>query len=299
MIQVLLLILKIIGITLLVLLLTVLFLLALVLFVPIRYRARIIHNPEKEDIYGRASFLFPLVVFRFRFYEKVFSYKGRALWYVFAESGKNKEEKPPKKEKGIKKEQASGKQVPVQEKQEAVAESVTAEAEAEETKEILEKIKPFPSTEESGPPKKKKKSKEEKTPKKSLVEVIKKLLRQKDEVVRILSKQESKASIRFAWDKLKKTIRHILPRKVKGYLIYGSDDPATTGQVLGVVSVLYAAMGPVLKIVPDFENKRLECDLEVRGRLRVFTLLVILLKIYFNKELKQLIEEIKSIKEME
>ena len=298
MIQVLLLILKIIGITLLVLLLTVLFLLALVLFVPIRYRARVIHNPEKDDIYGRASFLFPLVVFRFRFYEKVFSYKGRALWYVFAESGKNKEEPSAKKNKGVKKEEPE-KKAAVQAEPEAVSESVADESDAEETKEILEKIKPVSSSEEPETAEKKKKPKKEKAPKKSLAETLKKLLRQKDEVVRILSKQESKDSIRFAWDKLKKTIRHIVPRKVKGYLIFGSDDPATTGQVLGIVSVLYAAMGPVLKIVPDFENKRLECDLEFRGRLRVFTLLVILLKIYFNKELKQLIEEIKSIKEIE
>ena len=298
MIQVLLLILKIIGITLLVLLFTVLFLLALVLFVPIRYRARVIHNPEKDDIYGRASFLFPLVVFRFRFYEKVFSYKGRALWYVFAESGKNKEELSAKKNKGVKKEEP-GKKAAVQAELEAMSESVADESDAEETKEILEKIKPVSSSEEPETAEKKKKPKKEKAQKKSLAETLKKLLRQKDEVVRILSKQESKDSIRFAWDKLKKIIRHIIPRKVKGYLIFGSDDPATTGQVLGVISVLYAAMGPVLKIVPDFENKRLECDLEFRGRLRVFTLLVILLKIYFNKELKQLIEEIKSIKEME
>lgn len=298
MIQVLLLILKIIGITLLVLLLTILFLLALVLFVPIRYRARVIHNPEKDDIYGRASFLFPLVVFRFRFYEKVLSYKGRALWYVFAESGKNKEEPSAKKNKGVKKEEPE-KKAAVQAEPEAMSESVAEESDAEETKEILEKIKPVSSSEEPETAEKKKKPKKEKAQKKSLAETLKKLLRQKEEVVRILSKQESKDSIRFAWDKLKKTIRHIVPRKVKGYLIFGSDDPATTGQVLGIVSVLYAAMGPVLKIVPDFENKRLECDLEFRGRLRVFTLLVILLKIYFNKELKQLIEEIKSIKEIE
>ena len=118
-------------------------------------------------------------------------------------------------------------------------------------------------------------------------------------MLRILNKPESKTTFFFVWDKLKKTLRHILPQKVKGYLIYGNADPAVTGQVLGAVSVLYAAAGPVFRIVPDFEQERLECDLEFRGRLRVFTLLVILLKIYFNKELKQLIQEFKAIKEME
>ena len=77
----------------------------------------------------------------------------------------------------------------------------------------------------------------------------------------------------------------------KIYLIYGSDDPATTGQVLGIISAVYAMTGPVLRIVPDFERARLECDLEFRGRLQVFTILVIVLKVYFHQELKQLLSE--------
>ena len=58
MIQILLLILKIIGITLLVVLGLILLVLALVLFVPVFYRVRIVHNPEKTQINGRVSFLF-------------------------------------------------------------------------------------------------------------------------------------------------------------------------------------------------------------------------------------------------
>ena len=281
MIQVLLLILKIIGIILLALLLAVLVVLALVLFAPIRYRVRVIHNPEKTEVTGRASFLFPLVVVKFRYFEKVFTYKGRAAWYVFLESGKNKEIK-------------------------AEREAEEAE-ETKETKESLEKIPPLAPPKQTGEnqekksrkEKQKKEKKETSGEKAGFFDRIKRLLRQKDEVLRILSKTESKQAISFVWDKLKKTLRHILPRKVKGYLIYGSDDPATTGQVLGVISIFYAAMGPMLKIVPDFEKKRLECDLEFKGRLRVFTLLVILIKLYFNKELKKLIEEIKAIKEIE
>ncbi len=288
MIQVLLLILKIIGITVLVLLLTVLVVLALVLFVPVRYRARIIHNPEKNDIYGRADFLFPLVVFRFRFFEKEFSYKGRAFWYVFAESGKNKKKKPEKKEKE-KQAKADSPRTEVQKADTFDTDSI--EAEAEETKEILKKVKPLKE------PEKEKKKEKEKKP--GMMEKNKRLLRQKDEVLRILSKEESKEAIAVVFDQVKKTLRHILPRKIKGYLIYGSEDPSTTGKVLGLVSVFYAAAGPVFQIVPDFERARLECDLEFKGRLQIFTLLVILLKIYFNSELKEFVQEMKAIKEIE
>jgi len=268
MIQVLLLILKIIGIVLAILLITVLALLVIVLFVPVFYKVKVKYLPDRKECIGRAGFLSPLVVFKFRYFEKEFSYRGRALWYVFADSGKNKEETPETET-----------EKPEQE-----------EAPDEEVGEILEKIKPF------SPEKKPKKPKKTKP---GFLEKVRRLFRQKDEALRILSKEESKQAISFAWGKLKKTLRHILPRKVKGYLIYGSGDPATTGQVLGLISVLYAAMGPVLKIVPDFENKRLECDLEFKGRLQVFTLLVILIKVYFHKELKQLIAELKGIGEIE
>lgn len=290
MIQVILLLLKIIGIVLAVLLLTVLLVLALVLFVPIRYRARIIHHPEKDDIFGRVSFLFPLVVFRFRYFEKVFSYKGRAFGIPFVDSMKEKKEKTDKPGK--------------QKKTDLPAGIATVDTETEkETQEILEKITPL-NTEKA----KTEKNRQEKKPsffekiRDTIVGILRKisrLLRQKDELMRILEKQETKASLAFAWGKLKKTILHIIPKKVKGYLIYGSADPATTGQVLGIISAVYAMTGPVIRIVPDFERERLECDLELRGRLQIFTVLVIVLKVYLNKELKQLLQEIKNIKEIE
>ena len=94
--QVILLILKIIGILLASVIGLLLLVTAVLLFVPVRYRARVIHNPEKDDVFGRASFLFPLLVFRFRYFEKVFSYKGKAFGFSFADSSKEKKEKPVK-----------------------------------------------------------------------------------------------------------------------------------------------------------------------------------------------------------
>ena len=301
MIQVLLLILKIIGIVLAILLVTVLALLAVVLFVPVFYKVKVKYLPDKKECLGKVSFLSPLIVFRFRYFENEFSYRGRALWYVFADSGKNKEETPEKESKETK-----GKPATEARDTEEPAASEEEKVPDEETAEIPVKIQTRNPRAESGKTSKKEKKQKEKKEKGKTTEEktgfldkIKRLFRQKDEVVRILSKTESKQAISFAWGKLKKTLRHILPRKVKGYLIYGSGDPATTGQVLGLISVLYAAMGPVLKIVPDFENKRMECDLEFKGRLQVFTLLVILIKVYFHKELKQLIAELKGIGEIE
>ena len=86
---------------------------------------------------------------------------------------------------------------------------------------------------------------------------------------------------------------------MKGYVAYGADNPATTGQVLGILSVLYARTGRLLDIRPNFEEKQLECDVELKGRIQVFTLLVIVVKVVLNKELRQLIKEFQKLKEIE
>ena len=92
MIQVILLILKIIGITFLVLLGLLLLILTLILFVPIFYRVRIIYNPEKLQVSGRVRFLFPLLEVTFQYLKK-FSYKLRVFFVSVLDSEKPKKEK--------------------------------------------------------------------------------------------------------------------------------------------------------------------------------------------------------------
>lgn len=313
MIQVLLLILKIIGIAILSVLGLILLVLALVLFVPVFYRIRVIHNPEKTQVKARISFLFPLLLVTVQYLKKL-SYKLRIFGIVLLDSDKpkkvkNKKEKKPKnKKKRKEKDQVTPEPVP---ETVAVAEpSASVEAEAIEqeasepsaTEQVSENSKP-----EQEQKKEKKNILEEIKGKiqkiretiSNIIKKIKKLLHQKEEVQRILAKPETKQALKFAWDKLKRLLKHVLPRKIKGYVAYGADNPATTGQVLGILSIVYAKTGQLLSIRPNFEEKQLECDVEVKGHIQVFTLLVIAIKVFFNKELRETIAEFKNLKEVE
>lgn len=305
MIQVLLLILKIIGITILAILGLILLVLALVLFVPVFYRVRIIHNPDRTKVAARASFLFPLLLVTFQYMKKI-SYKVRIFGFALLDSDKPKKEKKPKKAKKPKKKPA------VETVPEAITEQdpETAEHMATEPEEQITKPEEpmVSSTTEQEPEQLKKPGFFEKIKCKikkiretisNSIKKMKKLLHQKDEVQRILAKPETKQAISFAWDKLKRLLKHILPRKIKGYVAYGADNPATTGQVLGILSVVYARTGQLLTIRPNFEEKQLECDVELKGRIQVFTLLVIAVKVFLNQELRQLISEFKGLKEIE
>lgn len=90
-----------------------------------------------------------------------------------------------------------------------------------------------------------------------------------------------------AWDVLKKYIidilKHIRPRKIKGFVRFGFDDPATTGQVLGLISLGIPIYKDNITIRPDFENKILQGDISGRGRIRLGYLVIIIIKILLDK----------------
>ncbi len=52
--------------------------------------------------------------------------------------------------------------------------------------------------------------------------------------------ETTKAAFRFLLGKGKGLLHHILPRKIRGKLIFGFEDPALTGQVLGVAAIFYS-----------------------------------------------------------
>lgn len=83
-----------------------------------------------------------------------------------------------------------------------------------------------------------------------------------------------------------RTLKHILPRKVKGYVHYGMDEPYKTGQVTGYLSLLPFVYQKGLLMQPDFEQKVLELDVKLKGRIRLGYLLRIVLNINIWRTLK-------------
>lgn len=289
MIQVLLLILKIIGIVLMsivgVLLLSVL----LLLFVPVFYRVRIIHNPEETQVKARVSFLFPLLLITVEYLKKL-SFRLRILGISVLNS-----EKPKKEKKVPEKRKPKQMEKPV----ESVNKPVKPEIKENSNETKKEKISPQLSEKQGFFDKTRSKIVKIRETISNIICKIKKMLHKKEEVQRILSKPETKKVFSFCWNKFKGLLKHIFPRKIKGYVAFGADDPATTGKILGGLGVLYAKTGQLLEIRPNFQEKQLECDVELKGRVQVFTLLVIALKVFLNQELRQLIAEFKGLKETE
>ncbi|MCR5431194.1 MAG: DUF2953 domain-containing protein [Lachnospiraceae bacterium] len=126
--------------------------------------------------------------------------------------------------------------------------------------------------------------KEEKT---GIVKKIKKLYNIKDD-------PRAKRFYTVAKKRLKKIIRHILPRKLVGKIKFGTGDPCSTGKLLGAAALLYPIYGEHISVEPVFEDKILEFDLYMRGRIRIFTVGLPLLMTYKNKDLKYLRKKVKK-----
>ena len=107
----------------------------------------------------------------------------------------------------------------------------------------------------------------------------------------------NKKGFQITFVSLKKILKHILPRKLKSRIVFGTGDPCSTGQALGVMSILYSFYGDNIQIVPDFENVIFEGKHYARGRIRLVTLLIIVIKLILDKRFKQLTKNFKILKE--
>ena len=107
----------------------------------------------------------------------------------------------------------------------------------------------------------------------------------------------NKEGIRLTASSLFQMLKHILPTKLNSYLVFGTGDPCSTGQILGVLGILYSIYGDNIQIVPDFENQRFEGKHKAKGRIRLVTILIIVIKLMIDKRFKELKTNIKLLKE--
>lgn len=109
---------------------------------------------------------------------------------------------------------------------------------------------------------------------------------------------ENHAGMRVLLEHGKKAFSHIWPKKWKGWIRFGLEDPAETGKALGMLAVLCGVVGSFPNIEPDFEQEIFEGNLKAKGRIRVATLLRIVIHVWRNeafKALKRNFEEIRRV----
>lgn len=89
-------------------------------------------------------------------------------------------------------------------------------------------------------------------------------------------------------NQLIRLLRAIRPRKVKGFVHFGFEDPATCGRVLMYLSMIYPALPRKLVFDPSFEDTDIYGNITVKGRIYLIVFAVCLIRLYFNKDIKRM-----------
>lgn len=100
-----------------------------------------------------------------------------------------------------------------------------------------------------------------------------------------IQKDSTKKALKFLLGEGKTMLKHILPRKVSGNVLYGLEDPALTGQILAVLSALYPYYHKDLEIIPFFDQNILEGRLKIKGRIILGFFVIHGIKIICNREI--------------
>lgn len=320
MISLLLSILKILGIILLVLLGIVLLVVLLVLFVPLRYTLEAKRQEESEEAFSvkaKAAWLLHLINVHARYPQTPYLRARILCFTVFStdkksdgeteEKGEAEEPSPKasskKTEKAAGKEQAAaeeGKQTDDKASSESVKEALSEKGENTEFRQekIPEEIPEEESEEDSPTILKFLKRilsiiKNIRYTISKICDKIKHIVKNIRYYLAIIKSDAFKRAFGVCKGQVWKLLYSIRPRKIRGSILIGTGDPASTGQVFAIYGILYPLLGEQIAVTPDFERKVLAGELFVKGKVTVFWLVKAAWIIYFNKDLRRIIKMFK------
>lgn len=323
MIHILFMILKALGILLLVLLFLVLLIVCTVLFLPFCYRAQVLKEEEGfacVKASGRVSWLFGAVALTASYEEQ----KPEAQILLFGASLETWKRRLKKIRRG----EASVPRTEENETENALEAEKTAEQKAPDQKEKQQKVtaqKEQPEQEQE--PDAPKKSilerffgRIEYLPEK-LLNLVSRLLQTAFRLLelpfRLLEKLEQKIQagrrLKRKWESVKKFFRSKMfreallhakkevlyflkkaaPKKVTGTVRFGFDDPALTGETLGILGMIYGKLPKDLSVQPDFEQEILRGDVRMKGSFQAVTAAGIALRLFRDQNLRKTIRHFK------
>lgn len=109
-----------------------------------------------------------------------------------------------------------------------------------------------------------------------------------------LTDEHNKSVVRKIWSELCYLLKHFKFRKIVTDLVFATGDPATTGQALGILCMIPSLYRYNFKIVPDFETDEayIKGTFLVAGKVRLIHILITLLRLIFDKEVRLVVKRI-------
>ena len=315
MMHVILTILKIIGIILLVLLAILLTVFLLLLFVPMRYRLHVRKQKDLLEIDGRMTWLLHLIRADLNVKQmhgkaviRAAGFKLKTLYFLKKEEDTDSTTAESTTPNVASEETASESEVPKPASEETIADSTAPKAASEETiadntksktkpgflgrmmnliARILNKVLGLILQIPQLP-----------------AEVYDKIDSIQDQLCRKYDALQKKADpflsieaehmlgkgIRY----LRYLIRGYAPRKITGYIRFGTGSPDLTGELTGLLYVLLPEAGTGYDIEPDFYELVLDTDTLATGQIRAYRLIWVGIRLILDKEFRTLLRQIRG-----
>ncbi|MCR5205622.1 MAG: DUF2953 domain-containing protein [Lachnospiraceae bacterium] len=124
------------------------------------------------------------------------------------------------------------------------------------------------------------------------------LKKKKDYILDMKDDKRVRNGISYAKDKLFLIIKRVLPKKLEGRVAFGMEDPSTTGKITAGACLFYCLWGNHFTLEPDFDNKKLEADVSLKGRIVLALLVIPALKVWFNKDIKYIRKKVGGFKKL-
>lgn len=114
------------------------------------------------------------------------------------------------------------------------------------------------------------------------------------EILEFIRREEAVGTLRLLWRQIRRIVRHILPQKIWLQLRFGLEDPAQTGQLVGVISMIPFFYQKGIHVAPVFEGACFDGEAAVKGRIRIGTCACLGLRVIFSRNFWKLFKFYKS-----
>ena len=295
-----LLILKIIGWMLLAILGILVLLVCVVLFVPVRYELEGKCNGTIEtlDVKFRFSFLLHFLAGTVCYSEEKLTWNLRIAWKHFGNEDTELRETPIKRsiESESSVNETKNKEINIPEKTIKNEGTVSKDVSNKGTRKVTDK-----APDQTGEVKKTVPKKESILDKieykyKKIRDKLREIIRKKEKVLGFLTNEIHQAAFLKVVSELKRLLLRLRPQKIVGEIEFGFDDPAWTGQALAGISILYPYFADCFQVIPDFEEKKLRGQIEIKGKITAKNFVALGLHVILDKNVRMTLRHIKTFK---
>jgi len=112
----------------------------------------------------------------------------------------------------------------------------------------------------------------------------------------VINSAEFKKSFKLCKKKLVRIFRILKPKVIKGNAFFSSVDPENTAKVFGIYVLLRPLLGKRFSFSVDNDENKFYGHVVIKGHFCVFSLLIIGVMVFFNKNIRKLLKMLKKEK---